>query len=200
MAGFAMSARTLAVVCAALAIPAMACADLASSAPPRIACPLETFAPAPQPAPDLVSLAHLNWLLQSARQSQPLPQAPLFAPVELGDPPAAQPENPSAPSSLTLVLSGVLSLGAFQGVRSIKKLHLAALPEWYHTGGPAQVGHATPFDLQFDALPECAFQQPVEAPAPAWHILRERRTPLRCQTFVPLAAPRGPPLSYSRAM
>jgi hypothetical protein len=71
---------------------------------------------------------------------------------------------PPAPDSAILALSGLLSLGAIQLGRNVRKLHLSALPEWYHDGA-AQVGHSTPLDLDVGfthaALPVCVFAQPV---------------------------------------
>lgn len=55
-------------------------------------------------------------------------------------------EVPEAPGSLQLVLSALISAGAWQLTRSAKHLHFTA-PDWYHTGGARQVGHATPLEL-----------------------------------------------------
>jgi hypothetical protein len=68
---------------------------------------------------------------------------------------------PDSPSGLALGLSASASLGAYGAGRSLRKLHFAALPEWYHTGGPAQVGHATPLDLGSAALPVSPFARPA---------------------------------------
>ena len=103
-------------------------------------------------------------------------------------------ELPPAPSSMALVLSALATLGAYQGVRSVKRLHLNFAPDWYHTGGPTQVGHATPFDLEFGgALPVSEFDKPVTRPAFAYRIPREPRSRLRSQFFLLTESPRGPP-------
>jgi hypothetical protein len=36
------------------------------------------------------------------------------------------------------------------------------MPEWYHSGGPKQIGHVTPFNLDFTSLPLCLFDQPIQ--------------------------------------
>jgi hypothetical protein len=57
------------------------------------------------------------------------------------------------PSSLALALGALMSLGVFQAGRSIYRAQLVGfVPEWYHTGGPTQIGYATPIDLELTAL------------------------------------------------
>jgi len=101
---------------------------------------------------------------------------------------------PPAPSSLALVLSAAAGLGAYHGLRSVRKLHLSVTPDWYHAAA-VQVGHTTPFDLEFGALPVCAFDEPAARPAFAYAIPRELGSRLRSQFFLPIEAPRGPPIS-----
>lgn len=62
------------------------------------------------------------------------------------------------PSSSVLFLSAFLSLGLWQVARSSRDLQFAHLPNWYHAGGPVQVGHATPLDLSFSPLALCPLQ------------------------------------------
>lgn len=69
-------------------------------------------------------------------------------------------ELPGLPSSSELFLSAMLGMGAWQLVRSTKHLHLSSVPEWYHHGGPAQIGHAVPCDLQFAPAVLCIFDRP----------------------------------------
>lgn len=66
------------------------------------------------------------------------------------------------PDSASLFLVALGSMGVWQLSRSSRKLHLGVTPEWYHAGGPSQVGHATPLDLSFtDAvLAICVFELP----------------------------------------
>ncbi len=63
------------------------------------------------------------------------------------------------PSSGALFLSAMLSLGLWQVVRSSRDIHMAAMPDWYHTGGPVQIGHSTPCDLNYDNLVLCPFEE-----------------------------------------
>ncbi|MBN2561997.1 MAG: hypothetical protein JXQ75_13815 [Phycisphaerae bacterium] len=102
-------------------------------------------------------------------------------------------EVPPLPSSAVLFLSAVLSAGAWHLGRSAMHLHLGALPEWYHAGGPDQIGHAVPFDFDFSASPPCRFEQPV-GERPFRYRVRREETP-RCdeQANLTIAAPRGPP-------
>ncbi|GMU34539.1 MAG: hypothetical protein HS101_19440 [Planctomycetia bacterium] len=69
---------------------------------------------------------------------------------------------PPPPGSLQLVLSAVLSAGAWQLTRSMKQLHVG-VPDWYHSGGPVQVCHATPLDLAGGDLIPCIFETPHTA-------------------------------------
>lgn len=102
---------------------------------------------------------------------------------------------PAVPGSAQLFLSAMLSVGAWHMVRSAKHFHLADIPEWYHPGGPAQVGHVVPFDLDFSALPVCFFEQPVaERPALARHLREFISRMLSQQYFLTNADPRAPPV------
>jgi hypothetical protein len=102
---------------------------------------------------------------------------------------------PPAPGSLALALSALASLGLFQAGRALTRVELIGfVPEWYHTGGPVQVGYATPLDLDFGALAENPLAVP-ELDADAVH---------RCTHFPDDLVPqrrwlapwlaRGPPL------
>ncbi len=104
---------------------------------------------------------------------------------------------PPAPDSSVLALSGLLSLGAIQLGRNVRKLHLGALPEWYHDGA-VQVGHSTPFDLDLGfnlaALPVCIFTQPAQPKGPVF-IGAQWPDAARCAPqFQPNSeSPRAPP-------
>jgi hypothetical protein len=100
---------------------------------------------------------------------------------------------PGTPGSATLFLSAILSVGALRVMRSAKDLHISALPEWYHTGGPTQIGHAVPFDLDFGACVPCSFEQPVE-PRPFFSPVDESPQHCLAQCVRAITAPRGPPL------
>jgi hypothetical protein len=139
-------------------------------------------------------LDDMNWLLRGRGDCQPGPREQ--------QPSAALPmsggvvrELPAAPSSLALVASAFAGLGVYHGLRSLRKLqfNVGTLPDWYHTGGPAQVGHATPFDLEFGALPVCAFDEPGARPVFAYCVACEPRSRLRSQFFLLVESPRAPP-------
>lgn len=126
------------------------------------------------------------------------PGSPL-APA-LGAAPAGEVrELPPLPGSARMFLSAMLSLGAFHAFRSARHWHWAALPDWYHTGGPLQIGHTVAFDLDFHSLPPCLFE-PLDTagdgdkPPSFWRTHREQRPPCAAQTAVlTLTGPRAPP-------
>lgn len=102
---------------------------------------------------------------------------------------------PDLPSSAELFLSALLSIGGWQFVRSARHWHWGAIPAWYHTGCPDQIGHAVPFDFDFDSLPLCCFDQPNGGND---LLLQSRlgggQTVCLASRSFPLAtAPRGPP-------
>jgi hypothetical protein len=67
---------------------------------------------------------------------------------------------PAVPDSAALFLCGLGSLGVLQLGRSAKKMDFGALPGWYHSGAPKQIGYTFALDLdQIDFLPLCCFEQ-----------------------------------------
>lgn len=63
--------------------------------------------------------------------------------------------------SLSLCLYGLISFSVFRSASSIRKLSFGQIPDWYHTGGPSQIGHS--FAISPDCLrsaPACCFIQP----------------------------------------
>ncbi|MBU0716880.1 MAG: hypothetical protein KJ749_01420 [Planctomycetes bacterium] len=100
------------------------------------------------------------------------------------------------PSSTSLFFSALLSVGAWQVVRSTRYLALPALPDWYHSGGPMQVSDATPFEFEYYSTVLCLFDDPGKRLAERlirrvpWHDARLRLT---AQHLLVLADPRGPP-------
>ncbi len=105
---------------------------------------------------------------------------------------------PVSPGSLTVALSSLLTLGGWRLVRQARLVYLVCLPEWYHEGGPGQVGHAIPFDLNTRAnvLPICWYQPDclVVSSQPMAHYSRpERCAPWDSLYFIPTSAPRAPP-------
>ena len=119
-----------------------------------------------------------------------------------GERPAQAPpliELAGGPSSVSLCLYALMSLGLCSAPHWIKKLHLGHLPEWYHDGGPFQIGHsfaATPESLC--ALQACYFNPPSDT-AEDFLPQHRQRTIIslwRKSQFTPEAiASRGPPLS-----
>ena len=110
--------------------------------------------------------------------------------------PQAVIDLPAPPGSAALGLWALGPMGMWQLGRSARKVHLGALPEWYHANGPAQIGHKLVFDLDFSdaALPVCAFAGPA-GPRPT--VYRPRRNPYpRCgaQAILNVVGPRGPPV------
>ena len=105
-------------------------------------------------------------------------------------------EIPALPGSASLFLSAMLSLGAWQLVRSARQFDFGVFPEWYHSGGPFQVGHAVAFDLDFHALPLCFIASNAEqsgTPILRYRVGREERAPRERRSYLRASAPRAPP-------
>ena len=103
---------------------------------------------------------------------------------------------PPLPGSASLFLGAMLSVGAWQVVRSTRNANLSFLPEWYHSGGPAQIGHAVPFDLDLNAITLCFFESVdggLGQQSAFDYVRRELRSRLNAQCFLSIADPRGPP-------
>lgn len=190
-----MRGRTfIAAILAILASSAVVCADMAGPADlPRPSCGGRQQDQAAQPAPGS-RIAGPEALLPPATQAVAA-AAPLCVPEapEPGVPAARALEGGPGSASLFFVALG--ALGAWQVGRSLRKAHYGLAPDWYHTGGPAQVGHASPIDLSAPAAAAPAYSNPIPE-----HLNRlglqpgESRGPVGPQ-FLPAAlAPRAPPL------
>jgi len=102
------------------------------------------------------------------------------------------------PGSFALCLYALMGLGLFRSAPWVKKLSFEFIPEWYHDGGPFQIGHShavTPESLY--PAPACCFVQPacmVESHIPQY----SQKTIVslwRKSQFTPnVIASRGPPL------
>jgi hypothetical protein len=105
---------------------------------------------------------------------------------------------PGGPSSVSLVLAALSGLGAWRLGRSGLRATLAPLPEWYHDGGPAQIGHAHALDLTFsyDDQPVCVFEAPAAVCGPDFVRVQPVLPPLRAAGLVRAADPRGPPSPF----
>ncbi len=107
--------------------------------------------------------------------------------------PAAR-ELPPPPGSATMVLSGLLTLGACGAVRSLRRANWSAIPDWYHEHAPEQVGHSFVLDLDVITLPVCPFHAPATHRPLACRGGWELNPPLfTSQCLLTLTAPRGPP-------
>lgn len=105
---------------------------------------------------------------------------------------------PASPSSLAVALSSLLTLGSWRLIRQARQVHLVCLPEWYHEGGPGQVGYATPLELgkSLNLLPICWYQPAGMGVSPrptAYYSRPERCSAWDSLYFIPTSAPRSPP-------
>jgi len=101
------------------------------------------------------------------------------------------------PGSFALCLYALIGLGLCQAAPWVKKLSFEFIPEWYHDGGPFQIGHShavTPETLY--PMPACSFVQParlVESHIPQY----SQRTIVslwrKSQFTSSVIASRGPP-------
>ena len=72
-------------------------------------------------------------------------------------------------NSLGLCLCALLGLGVCRSAPWVKKLSLTVIPEWYHDGGPRQIGHSlavTPDCLCSSSACFVQPQSPAEDTAP----------------------------------
>ncbi len=99
--------------------------------------------------------------------------------------------------SLNLCLSALIGLGLCSSAHWVKRLSFGFVPEWYHNGGPFQIGHSfavTPESLC--PVPVCCFVQPVctvEDSLPQYR-LGTVTSLWRKSQFTPVViGPRGPP-------
>jgi len=98
--------------------------------------------------------------------------------------------------SLELCLYALMGLGLCRSAPWMKKLSLAGVPEWYHTGGPLQIGHSLAIPPDCLCAAQVSFVQPdsrVEDAAPE-HRGQMRICLWRKSQFIPtILASRGPP-------
>jgi len=105
---------------------------------------------------------------------------------------------PALPGSSSLFLSAVLSAGALHLARKARNVHVGHLPAWYHDACPERIAHAVAFDFNLADIPVCFTAEMAAADVPdntpAFHeYMREPRSRLELQFFLPVTAPRGPP-------
>lgn len=123
------------------------------------------------------------------------------ADADAGQPAPSQPPLTltNEPDSLSLCLSALMGLGVCGSSHWVRKLHFGFIPEWYHDGGPLQIGHSyavTPDSLC--TVPAYCFIQPA---CTAKNSLPQYRlgtivSPRRKSQFRPIVlASRGPPIT-----
>jgi len=102
------------------------------------------------------------------------------------------------PDSSSLCLYALMGLGLCSAPHWIRRLSLGFIPQWYHEGGPFQIGHshaATPESLC--SLQVCFLVPPADQEAyliPQYR-LRTILSFWRKSQFTPIVlAPRGPPV------
>jgi len=99
--------------------------------------------------------------------------------------------------SLNLCLSALISLGLCSSAHWVKRLSFGFIPEWYHDGGPFQIGHSfavTPESLC--PVPVCCFIQPVctvEDSFPQYRLGTVTSLWRKSQFTPTILASRGPP-------
>ena len=105
-------------------------------------------------------------------------------------------------SSVNLCLYALMSLGLSSAPHWIKRLSLGHLPEWYHDGGPFQIGHSfatTPESLC--ALQVCYLVPPDETAEDSIPQHRQRTVISlwrKSQFTLDVIASRGPPPSIHK--
>lgn len=101
-------------------------------------------------------------------------------------------------TSLNLCLSALMGLGLCGSVHWVKRLHFGFIPEWYHDGGPLQVGHSHAVNPNtLCTVPAYCFIQPdctAEDPPPLYRLGTIILSLWRISQFTPdVIAPRAPP-------
>ncbi len=99
--------------------------------------------------------------------------------------------------SFSLCLYSLIGLGLCRTAPWVKKLSFGFVPEWYHNGGPFQIGHSyavTPESLC--PVPVCCFVQPVfmvEDSLPQYRLGTVTSLWRKSQFTPTVLIPRGPP-------
>jgi hypothetical protein len=101
--------------------------------------------------------------------------------------------------SLNLCLSALIGLGLCSSAHWVKRISFGFVPEWYHNGGPFQIGHSyavTPESLC--PVPVCCFVQPVctvEDSLPQYRLGTVTSLWRKSQFISDVIASRAPPIS-----
>jgi hypothetical protein len=100
-------------------------------------------------------------------------------------------------NSLTLCLYALFGLGLCRSVPFFKRLHFCCVPDWYHTGGPSQIGHSfaiSPDCLSLKPACRCRMQPDSTAATVSQFRLEIVESLWRRSQFTPaVLASRGPP-------
>ncbi len=133
--------KIITVTFVALALAGSACAGLTPVAPAVVSVSPSSLPDSTGPQPsdafglgvDASNVAGFDPLL-----SVSLPEA------AAGETPEAKPVQVLADrqSSLSLCLYVLMGVGLCKTIPSVRKLSLGCIPDWYHDGGPSQVGHS----------------------------------------------------------
>jgi hypothetical protein len=103
------------------------------------------------------------------------------------------------PGSFALCLYALIGLGLCQAAPWVKKLSFEFIPEWYHDGGPFQIGHSHAVTPEtFYPTPAYCFIQPaclVESLIPQYSLGTIVSLWRKSQFTPDVIASRGPPLS-----
>jgi hypothetical protein len=101
---------------------------------------------------------------------------------------------PGAPSSLSLFLSMLGSMGIWQFGRSAKRVHWGDAQESFVTGGPIQLGPDDPLDPVFDHV--AAAPATIQADAPRWGFRHaDQQSGCKPQFLLSAEPTRGPPVA-----
>lgn len=191
--------RIITVTFVALALAGSACASMTPVSPATVIVATSSSSvperTGPQPS-DAFGVC-VNW--PDAMDLDSLPAASLPG-AAVGEAREAKPVQVLADhqSSLSLCLYVLMGIGLCKSVPSVRKLSLGCIPDWYHSGGPFQVGHSHVIS------PDCLYPAPVACFLQPESIERDF-TPeyargalaslVRESLFTPsLLASRGPPL------
>ena len=102
-------------------------------------------------------------------------------------------------SSLSLCLSAIIGLGLCSSAHCLKKLSFGFIPEWYHNGGPFQIGHSIAVNPDsICPVPAYCHVQPVRTAEdfiPQYHLGTIVSLWRKSQFTPDVIASRGPPVA-----
>jgi hypothetical protein len=179
-------------------VTATARADFQTSAPAETAgIPIIACAPATEP---ITPANQFLGILETPTIANPLARtsqnmAGVLNENAAQDEAGATLELPPLPGSASLFLSALVSMGAWHLVRSVRNVRLESLPEWYHAGGPSQIGHAVPFNLdcRLIAIDYESLEPFHPDPIRFYHRYSEQGSGWEGRSIFPIADPRAPP-------